>query len=274
VKAALSDVSTPVFLAIRFTLATSVLALLWRGSVARSNPNAGQSVRYGFRAGLAAGVCLTAAYLLQATGLRLTTATKSAFVTALNVPLVPLLGAAVYYTAPRRIEIAGIAVAMSGMALLTLPEGSLAWNLGDLLTLGAALAFSAHILVVGHSASRAAFRTLSFTQIATAAVLLAAACLAPVGPLHISWTPRLIAAFAVTSLLCTALAFTVQAWAQQRTTSTRAALVFALEPVAAWITAWLVTGESLSVRGAFGAGLILAGVLLVELKPAQSKQHP
>jgi drug/metabolite transporter (DMT)-like permease len=84
----------------------------------------------------------------------------------------------------------------------------------------------------------------------------------------IRWRPGVVIALLVTGLLATALAFGVQAWAQQYTTPTRTALIFALEPVFAWITSYLLTGELLSRHGTVGAALILAGILLVELKPA------
>jgi drug/metabolite transporter (DMT)-like permease len=51
-------------------------------------------------------------------------------------------------------------------------------------------------------------------------------------------------------------------------------LIFALEPVFAWITSYLVYGELLAARAAGGAGLILAGILLVELKPIARRKHP
>jgi drug/metabolite transporter (DMT)-like permease len=88
----------------------------------------------------------------------------------------------------------------------------------------------------------------------------------------IRWTPAVWAAIVITGLLATALAFTFQAWAQQHTTSTRTALIFTLEPVFAWITSYLLTGESLSPRAAGGAGLILAGVLAVEMKPVPPRE--
>jgi drug/metabolite transporter (DMT)-like permease len=59
------------------------------------------------------------------------------------------------------------------------------------------------------------------------------------------------------------------AWAQQYTTATRSALIFSLEPVVAWITSYVLTGETLSLRGAAGACLILLGVLLVEFKRSE-----
>ncbi len=73
-------------------------------------------------------------------------------------------------------------------------------------------------------------------------------------------------ALAVTSLLATALAFFIQTWAQKYTSPTRTAIIFSLEPVFAWITAWLLAGEVLSGRAVAGALLILAGILFVEVK--------
>jgi drug/metabolite transporter (DMT)-like permease len=76
----------------------------------------------------------------------------------------------------------------------------------------------------------------------------------------------LVYAILVTGILATALAFTLQAWAQQYTTSTRTALIYMLEPVFAWITSYILAGEGLAPRAAAGAALILGGVLLVEFK--------
>jgi drug/metabolite transporter (DMT)-like permease len=81
-------------------------------------------------------------------------------------------------------------------------------------------------------------------------------------------------AILITGLLCTALAFTIQAWAQQYTTSTRTALIYMLEPLFAWLTSFVFVGEGLSARAAAGAALILGGVVLVELKPLNARQHP
>src|SRR3954465_14190896 len=83
---------------------------------------------------------------------------------------------------------------------------------------------------------------------------------------HAIWGPRLIWALIVTAVLCTAVAFSIQAWAQQFTPPTHTALIFALEPVFAWLTSYVVQGERLGRRVALGALLILAGILLSELK--------
>jgi drug/metabolite transporter (DMT)-like permease len=90
---------------------------------------------------------------------------------------------------------------------------------------------------------------------------------------RIQWQPLVVWAILITGLLCTALAFTIQAWAQHYTTSTRTALIYALEPVVAWITSFSIAGEGLSGQAAAGAALILGGVLLVEMKPFHARQH-
>jgi drug/metabolite transporter (DMT)-like permease len=78
----------------------------------------------------------------------------------------------------------------------------------------------------------------------------------------------------LTGLLASALAFSVQAWAQQFTSVTRAAIIYALEPVFAWITSWCLLSERLGWKESAGAALILLGILTVELKRAHPSEHP
>ena len=78
-------------------------------------------------------------------------------------------------------------------------------------------------------------------------------------------SPIVVAAILITGILGTAVAFTVQAWAQQFTPATHAALIFTLEPVFAWLTSFIVLNERLGLRAGAGALLIIAGVLVSEL---------
>ncbi|MCX6637709.1 MAG: DMT family transporter [Acidobacteria bacterium] len=268
VKQALDSASTLVFLALRFAIATLALAFAFRGRYGRLSER-----RRELRGGVLAGICLFAGFAFQTFGLRHTTPSKSAFITGLSIVMVPLIGSLVYRKAPQVSEALGIAAATVGMALMTLEGPSLAIAFGDLLTLACAVAFALHILVVGGFSAGGSFEALSLTQIATAALLAVSVC-GWAEPPRAVWTAGLLAALVVTGLLATALAFSVQAWAQQRTTPTRTALIFALEPVFAWITSYLVYGELLAARAAGGAGLILAGILLVELKPIARGKHP
>lgn len=267
VKEALRDASTLAFLSLRFTLATLALGLAFR-------PLAGKfRGRILAKGGVAAGLCLFAGYLFQTWGLRYTTPSKSAFLTGLSIVMVPVFGAALRRQWPERSEWLGVAAATAGMALLTLEAGPERINRGDLLTLLCAAGFALHILAVGHWAPRANFQAFTLVQIATAAALASLSCWW-VEAAYVRWSLRVAAALGVTSLLATALAFSVQAWAQQRTTPTRTALIFALEPVFAWMTSALLTGERLGTRQALGAALILAGVLQVELKPLRAGVRP
>lgn len=270
VKDALADVSTLTFLAIRFGVAAMLVSLLWRRQALTRGGPPGATLW-----SVTAGLCLAGSYILQTAGLRWTTPSKSAFLTSLCVVLVPLLASIVYRTVPRKQESLGVFLAMAGMALLTAPpvgNGTFVWNRGDLLTFGCAVAFAAHILLVSAAGERVRFEKLTVIQLITAAVIL-------LGTFWWAETPVLQMsgavwlALAVTSIFSTALAFSVQAWAQQHTTATRAALIFALEPVSASATSWLASGETLTARGWAGAVLILAGLLIVEVKPGARTGH-
>jgi drug/metabolite transporter (DMT)-like permease len=265
VKAALADVSTFVFLAMRFSLAALVLILIYGRALLNGARKSG--VRIG--PGLLAGTILFVAYVFQTTGLERTTASKSAFLTGLSIPMVPFVGSLVYKVWPRRIEVAGIFVASIGMVLMTMPAGSglqmaSGESLGDLLSLLCAVTFAVHIVVVGHYSQLEGFQSLAVVQIAVAA-LLGSASFWFAEPVKLHMTGGVATAVLVTGLLATALAFTTQAWAQQYTSATRAALIFSLEPPVAWLTSYLLTGERMASRGKVGAGLIVVGILAVEL---------
>jgi drug/metabolite transporter (DMT)-like permease len=266
VKTALADISPLYFLALRFSLAAFVLLLLYRRAWFPLPPwqILGRGALTGF--------FLFTGYLFQTFGLRLTSSAKSAFLTGLSVVTVPLLTVLVYKIKPQSSEVLGIAIAAAGMGLMTLegPVGSI--NRGDILTILCAIAFAAHILTLGHFAEKIAFEVLSVAQVGTSA-LLGLSLFWWVEPVRVVWHPAVVYAILITGLLATALAFTVQAWAQRYTTSTRTALIFALEPVFAWITAYSLAGEQLSGRAALGAVLILTGVLVVEVKPLNSELH-
>ena len=271
-KGALHGISPVLFLAMRFTVATAALAVLFRG---RWKGRAGGAPRVtAKRVATAAviGLLLFAAYVLQTVGLQYTTAPKSAFLTGLSIVMVPLLAALVYRIRPRIWEVAGVLAATLGMGLMTLegPIGSI--SRGDLLTLGCAVAFAAHIVATGHFAGQIGYEVLSFAQ-AGAAAVAAWSLVRWVETPRIQWQPMVVWAILIGGLLCTALAFTIQAWAQRYTTSTRTALIYALEPVVAWITSYFLAGEGLSGQAAAGAALILSGVLLVEMKPFQARAH-
>jgi drug/metabolite transporter (DMT)-like permease len=265
VKNALDDISTILFLAVRFGIAT--LALLAIYALRKRSWRLG-----GWRAGLVVGSFLFAGYLLQTLGLRYTTPAKSGFITALYIVLVPVLCAVVYRKVPGVSEWAGVALASGGLALLALDTASLRIGLGDLLTVGCAVAFAGHIVVLGHTSQQMESDWLALLQIGTCALFAFSSFWWFEKP-FVRWSPAVLVALGVTALLATAAAFWAQTWAQKHTTATRAALIFSLEPVFAWLTSFLVADERFTAKAVAGAACILAGILLVELKPISLRSH-
>ena len=264
IKDALREISPLLFNAVRMALAAAVLALLYRTHLRRLN-------RRIIRTGMMVGVFLWLGYAFQTTGLKLTTPAKSAFLTGVSVVLVPVFLAIFWRRKISRWSVIGVLSAFIGLFLLTVPAGpASSWgdfasvNRGDWLTMICAVAFAFQIISIGRAAEQYPFQSLSVIQIATAASLMLAT--APMlETLHVIWSARVIAAILVTGLLGLAAAFTIQAWAQQFISPTNAGLIFALEPVFAWITSYVLLGERLGWRAAFGALLILAGLLFSEL---------
>lgn len=261
------DAPVALFLTIRFALAA--LALLgvhrFRGRTIGPIP---------WRSGAITGMILAVSYMLQTAGLHLTAPSKAAFLTALCTVLVPFLEALVYKSVPRGAEILGVTMAMVGTGMMTLPSGELAaLNRGDLLTLGCAVSFAMHILMFRHFAPRADPVGYILPQALTVAAISGLWCLASGVP-PVRWSGRLALAPGVTGIPCTARAYSVQAWAQREMSSTRTALIFTLEPVAALVTSYLAAGEVLPAVAMVGALLILGGVVMAELQPFRWLRHP
>ena len=265
IKRALEDISPLLFNAVRMGLAALLMALIYRRELTRFTPGA-------LRAGALVGVLLWLGYEFQTTGLKLTTPSKSGFLTGVSVALVPLILAIGWKRHINRWTVKGVLAAFVGLYLLTVPATD-GWGLnqfasvnrGDLLTLGCALVFAFHIIVLGRATQVHPFQQIAVLQLGVC-VLLMTLTVPLVETVYLTWSPRVLWAIAITGVLGTAAAFTIQAWAQQFTPPTHTALIFALEPVFAWLTSYLVLGERLGGRAAVGAGLILAGVLTSELK--------
>jgi drug/metabolite transporter (DMT)-like permease len=267
IKAALRDISPLLFLSLRFAVASLALLLLFRPS------RKVRDLRKTIAAGCLSGLFLYAGFLFQTLGLRLTSVPKCAFLTALSSVMVPLLARLVYKSRPKLLEVAGVLVATMGMYLMMFRNGATSMNGGDVLVLLCAAAFAAHIVTLGHFSEQMSFEVLSLSQVVTAAVLALSFFSGWETP-YVRWRPAVVYAILMTGIFATAVAFTVQAWAQQYTTATRTALIYMLEPVVAWITSYLVAGEGLSRRAVVGAILILGGVFMVETKRWQSRPHP
>lgn len=269
VKDAVSNYPVFSFLAIRFWLATiALLPVLWiRRSrrPAKVVQAAGLAIerRALLMGSLLVGAALFAGYSFQTFGLRLTTPAKAGFITGLSVVIVPVVAALVSRRSPGRNVWIGVALATTGLALLSL-NATLTIEVGDLVVMGCAFSFAAHILLTSHFARRCDPLRLAFGQILVVAVLSTLAAGLPEGippP-----TQDVLFAAAFTGLLATSAAFGIQTVAQRYTTASHTALIFAAEPVFAGLFSFLLIGEVLTARQMLGAFLILAGMIVAEFR--------
>jgi len=263
VKEALNDASPLALNSARMVVAAVLLAIFYRKKIV-------VLTRHALIAGVTVGFFLYLGYALQTSGLKLTTPSKSAFLTGTSSVLVPLLLVAIWRSRIHLWRVAGIALALIGLFLMTVPGGRAGLadfanvNLGDLLTIGCAFSFAFHIIFVGRASQRFPFEQVAVLQVCTAAILMTVSAPLLEHP-HFRPTATAIAAVLVTGILCTAVAFTVQSWAQQFTPATHTALIFTTEPVFAWLTSFIYLKERLGLRAGVGALLILGGVLVSEL---------
>jgi drug/metabolite transporter (DMT)-like permease len=264
VKDALADASAFVFLALRFLVAALLLlALFGRQLRGLTLP--------GLRAGALIGFLMFAGYAFQTVGLTLTTPSKASFITTVSVIMVPFFLAVFGRQRIGGWIWTGAATALGGLYLLTIPAtGFGGLNRGDLLVLGCAVMFALHVIALGHYTRQFATGLLTLLQVGISALMTLAAvplvAATRLEPARVSWTPGLVTAALSTGIVATALAFVAMTWAQKYTTATHAVLIFTLEPVFAGLTSFFFYGERLGWRAFAGAGLILAGILLAELK--------
>jgi drug/metabolite transporter (DMT)-like permease len=241
------------FLAVRFAIATLTLA-----------PFAARRLRgLGRRGGAASawlGLLLAGGYALQTAGLERTTVSGTGFVTGMYVVLTPLIALGLFRAAIAPAAWAGVALSTVGLLMLAGVHGSAG---GDALVLGGAAVYSLQIVLMERYAPR--YDALAFTlvEMAAAAVGLLAVALVR-GDLSVPHGWTVWSALLVTGVFASALAFLVQTWAQRRTSATRTALAFAMEPVFAALFGFTLAGDRLGALGWAGCAAIMAGILLAE----------
>ena len=221
-------------------------------------------------AGVRLGFFMFCGYAFQTAGLRYTTASNSGFITGSSVVLVPLILALFWGKRVTLWVYFGTIAAAAGLYFLTVPATGVAHlNRGDVLTFFAALSYAVHIILVGDYAREHSAAALSVLQVLACAMM---AWLTALGASAIRWQPmrfhstsQLWIGIAVCAVFATAVAFSLQLWAQQFTTPSHAAIIFTLEPVFAVITSYFVLSERLGWRSVAGAVLVLAGILVAEL---------
>lgn len=274
VQGAIDDSDPLVFLTLRFGVAAGVLwAALWLtgrrgGSASRPLRATARLSRPMWRDGVAAGAALSVGYWTQTEGLRFTTTTASAFITYLLVVFVPLIAWLTWRRVPNGSTLVGLALALVG--LFALNPGGVSLGKGELLTVGCAIAFATHIVILEARSHRHQALALAAVQLTTVAGLMATAAL--LSGAEFSVTHEALAAAVFTAVGASALGFSLQTWAQARVESTRAALLLTTETIVAAVLG-VIVGERLSVREWAGVALILVGVVVAETRGRVPRAH-
>lgn len=256
-KDALNNISPLNIMAIRFTLAFLLLALIFitkLKSITKQELIAGSII----------GGFLFAAFATQTVGLKYTTAGKQAFLTGANVVIVPFLAWFVHKKAPDRYSIIGAFLTLIGIGLLTL-QGSLSMNLGDALTLFAAIFYAAHIVSVGYFTRNADPIILTIIQIGVAAIIFIL-CALIFEPIPQEINKSVVMAVGYLVLFSTVVAFLIQNVAQKLTPATHAAIILSLESVFGALLAVWILHDKFTVKMILGCLCIFLAIIITETK--------
>ena len=261
VKDAITEMPVMAFLWVRFAIAALLLAIL------AGKKGFATIDRRGWLIGIGLGTLLALAFIFQTFGLERTSSANAGFLTGLGVIWVPLLAGPILRKPAAFASKVGVGIALLGLFLLTWHTP---WtlNFGDLLVVICSIFIALHILGLDVFTKGYDGKALTFIQIATAAViyLIGSLLFEPVSLPQV-WTGSLIFAFIITALFATVYAFWAMTTFQSRTTPTRAALIYTLEPVFAAIFSIWLAGDRLSTIGWFGGALIVAGMIFAEVWP-------
>ncbi len=218
------------------------------------------------QAGIAIGAAMCVGYSLMTFGLQSIQASKSAFLTAMYVPLVPLLQWLVWRKPPHPMAWLGIALAFVGLVLVSGPDAAElgALGVGETASILGAVAIAGEILLIGRYAGKVNFQRVTAIQLLAAGVIAFLAMpLVGEGVPEFSWV---WCASAVGLGMLSALIQLTMNWAQQSVSPTKATLIYATEPVWAGIVG-RVAGERLPAAALLGAVCIVAGVVASEWRP-------
>lgn len=248
------------FVGLRFVVAGLVAAIVfWRELSGMSWRDLG--------AGSAIGAMIWLGYGLQTIGLQSISSTTSAFITALYVPLVPILQWLVFRKPPKLFTIIGVTMAFIGLILVAGPGADMSFNTGTLLTILSTLPIAVEIILISWFAGRINLGRVTVVQLLSAG-LLSFASMPLLGEQIPAFSWVWVAAAFGLGMASMLIQLTMN-WAQRTVSPTRATIIYAAEPVWAGLFGYLA-GDRMTALGLLGSASIVGGVLVSELKPKGS----
>ena len=223
--------------------------------------------------GIILGLFLFSAFATQTFGLSYTKSSIVAFITGLNVIVVPFLAYFIFKDYISKNVLIATVIAVVGLYLLTM-SGALTIGKGELLTLICAFLFALQIIFTGKFSKEVNVFLLVLFQLLTVTVLslIFSLSLDDV-TFNLTYDYVFFKAVLITAVFATVYAFLIQTYMQQFTTATKTAIIFAMEPVSASVFAYLSVGEVLTNIQLSGAILIVFATVVAELKFKRKLKH-
>lgn len=263
IKDAVATLTPFNFLFWRFGIASVLLLLIFWQKIKFNQ----QTLFYGTFLGL----LLAGTVIFQTIGLRYTAASTASFITGLSVILVALFESFLNKQWPSIYVVAAALIALVGVGLITLADG-FTLNQGDVWVLLCAFCFAGYILFAGKASRIHQPISLTFIQAIFVCILAGVASLFTT-KLAIPLQSNVWVAILFCSIFASIFAFLLQLQFQKYVSSTKAAIIFSLEPVFATITAAIYLHEQLTIQFYIGALMIFFAILLSE-KRAKQKVIP
>lgn len=210
------------------------------------------------------GIFLYIAFALQTVGLQYTTPSKNAFLTAVNVVIVPFIGLAIYKRKLDIFEVVGAFLAMFGVAVLSL-QLSADINIGDFLSFCCAIAFAFHIFYTSQFVKQEDPIILTIVQMGMATFIGIIVVLGK-GETTFSMQPGALTSLLYLGIFSTTIAFLLQTVSQKFITETKAAIILSTESLWGMVFSVIILSEVLTLKMGIGAILILAAIILSETK--------
>ena len=214
--------------------------------------------------GIASGVFLFIGFAFQTVGATYLGVGKLAFLTALNVIIVPFIVWVCFKEKIKTYNLISSLVAVVGFGFLNLSqEAGFSIGVGELLGIGCAIGFAGQIALLGHFASKNDPIRLAILQMITCMILgFICAFLFETPPKGI--TLNSMGPVAYLGVLSTFIAFLFQTIGQKYTSASRAAILLSMESVFGILLSVIILKEVLTVSMIIGATLIFAAVIIAE----------